>query len=240
MKTISQIKSEGLAALKGNWIPAVIVSLIYTVVALMCISPNFASGIFHHNVGEAVKQWNFKNMLDVYLKLSKLSSLSSFLAILVVNVLQVGLMNSFLHLYRNNDNALIRNMLSFSLKGYFHKVLGMLYMRILLFFWTLLLVIPGIIKTFSYAMTPYILNEYPDLGLRASITMSRKMMHGHKLDLLVLQISFLGWALVSLITFGIGLLWLIPYMQTSMAVFYEDVKAEYFGKYDPVQAPDEQ
>ena len=122
-------------------------------------------------------------------------------------------------------------MFSIAFKDYWHKVLGMLLMGIFIFLWTLLLVIPGIIKTFSYAMTPYILHEYPNVGVNDAIDISRKMMKGHKLDLFLLELSFIGWMILTAFSLGIGLLWLAPYMQTAHAGFYEEVKAEYIEKY---------
>lgn len=91
----------------------------------------------------------------------------------------------------------------------------------------LLFIIPGIVKSFSYAMTPYILEENPELSANEAIDRSRAMMKGHKFDLFWLYLSFIGWILLSILTLGIGLLWLAPYMQTATAAFYEDVKADY-------------
>lgn len=93
--------------------------------------------------------------------------------------------------------------------------------------WALLFIIPGIIKGYAYAMTPFILNDNPDLRANEAIELSMAMMNGHKWDLFCLKLSFIGWVLLCIFTFGIGYLWLIPYRYTSYAVFYEDVKAEF-------------
>lgn len=103
----------------------------------------------------------------------------------------------------------------------------MLLVFVYTFLWTLLFIIPGIIKGLSYALTPYILNDNPDLENNAVIELSMAMMNGHKWDLFCLQLSFIGWAILCSFTLGIGYLWLEPYMLTSYAEFYEDVKAEY-------------
>ena len=100
-------------------------------------------------------------------------------------------------------------------------------MYLFTFLWTLLFIIPGIIKAFSYAMSPYILEENPELSANEAIDRSRAMMKGHKFDLFWLYLSFIGWGFLCIFTLGIGLLWLMPYMQTAEAAFYEDVKAEY-------------
>lgn len=94
------------------------------------------------------------------------------------------------------------------------------------FLWSLLLLIPGIIKHYSYAMTDYILKEEPELKNNAAIERSMAMMEGNKMKLFMLDLSFIGWALLSIITFGIGFFFLQPYMQVSYAAFYEDLKAQ--------------
>lgn len=94
------------------------------------------------------------------------------------------------------------------------------------FLWTLLFIIPGIVKIYSYAMTPFLLAEYPDMTASQAITLSRKMMDGHKGDLFILGLSFFGWALLNLLTLGIGSLWLNPYINASYAAFYRQLQAE--------------
>ena len=92
------------------------------------------------------------------------------------------------------------------------------------FLWSLLLLIPGCIKAYSYAMTPYILKDNPEMKNNAAIEESMRIMDGHKLELFLLDLSFIGWALLSLLTCGIGFLWLTPYMNMARVNFYEDLK----------------
>ena len=101
---------------------------------------------------------------------------------------------------------------------------------IYIFLWALLLIIPGIIKALSYAMTPFILRDRPDLQYNGAIELSMAMMKGHKWDLFWLYLSFIGWAILCLFTFFIGYFWLEPYVTSTMANFYEEVKAEYEGR----------
>ncbi len=93
--------------------------------------------------------------------------------------------------------------------------------------WTLLLIIPGIIKIYSYAMTHFILKDDPQLRYNGAIEKSMDMMNGNKMKLFLLDLSFIGWALLCLLTLGIGFLFLIPYVKASHAAFYEDLKSEY-------------
>ena len=93
-----------------------------------------------------------------------------------------------------------------------------------IFLWSLLLLIPGCIKAYSYAMTPYILKDNPEMKNNAAIEESMRMMDGHKLELFLLDLSFIGWAILSILTCCIGFLWLVPYMNMARVNFYEDLK----------------
>jgi uncharacterized membrane protein len=99
---------------------------------------------------------------------------------------------------------------------------ALIIQEIYLFFWTLLLVIPGCVKHYSYAMTYFILKD-EGVTVDEAITRSRKLMHGHKFRLLLLDISFLPWCLLVVITFGLALLWVIPYILATKAAFYENL-----------------
>ena len=93
--------------------------------------------------------------------------------------------------------------------------------------WSLLLVVPGIIKRYSYAMTFYILADNPDMAASDAITYSREMMNGNKWRLFCLDFSFIGWILLSVLTCGILLFWVAPYMAVARAQFYDSLKSEW-------------
>jgi uncharacterized membrane protein len=112
------------------------------------------------------------------------------------------------------------------------KLVSMLLVGIYTFFWTILFYIPGIVKTYSYAMTPYILLDKPELSANEAITDSRMMMRGHKMELFLLDLSFIGWILLSILTFGILFIYVVPYMQAARAEFYRTLKGENEPKAD--------
>tara|TARA_Y100000588_G_scaffold17576_1_gene18251 strand:+ start:212 stop:847 length:636 start_codon:yes stop_codon:yes gene_type:complete len=93
--------------------------------------------------------------------------------------------------------------------------------------WTLLLVIPGIIAAYRYSQTFYVLMDDPDISAIDAIRKSSDMMSGAKMKLFMLHLSFIGWALLTIVTFGIGQLFLIPYVFVAQAFFYEDLKGAY-------------
>lgn len=100
-------------------------------------------------------------------------------------------------------------------------------MGILLLLWTLLLIIPGIIKSFSYAMVPYILKDNPDIGIIDAITKSRQIMDGNKWRLFKLFLSFIGWGILIILTFGLAVFWVGPYIDVAKACFYNEVSRKY-------------
>ena len=91
--------------------------------------------------------------------------------------------------------------------------------------WSMLFVIPGIVKSCSYAMAFYVKNDNPTLSANEAITESRRLMDGYKMQYFLLQLSFIGWIFVGSICFGIGSLWVAAYMEAAKAAFYEEVKA---------------
>lgn len=97
---------------------------------------------------------------------------------------------------------------------------------VFVFLWSLLLIIPGIIKALSYSMTFFILADNPNLKPQEAIEKSMDMMSGHKWSLFMLYLSFIGWFILSAITAGVGYFFLQPYLQMTMANFYEDLKLQ--------------
>ncbi len=98
------------------------------------------------------------------------------------------------------------------------------------FLWSLLFVIPGIIKSFAYSQAMYIVAENPGISSTEAIKKSEKMMEGHKMDYFVLVLSFYGWMLLGALTCGLLYIWLLPYMTMTMTNFYNNVKELYEAK----------
>ena len=90
--------------------------------------------------------------------------------------------------------------------------------------WTFLLIIPGIIASINYSMAYFIALDNPELGAMDVLRKSKEIMDGHKMDFFILILSFLGWAVIGIFTFGLLYLWLIPYMQVTIANFYDEIK----------------
>lgn len=106
-----------------------------------------------------------------------------------------------------------------------HKLGGYLWMELFIFLWSLLFFVPGIIKSLSYAMTPYLLDDCKNLPAKDALKVSMRMMKGHKWELFVFHLSFIGWHLLSVLTLGILTIFLVsPYQNTALAGYYEERK----------------
>ena len=109
---------------------------------------------------------------------------------------------------------------------YLSRVMTMFMMDLFIFLWTLLLIIPGIIKSYAYSMVPYLLASDPSLDYKQALSKSKELMAGNKGRLFVLDLSFIGWFLLGLLAFGIGIIFVIPYHTATRIEFFNDVYGE--------------
>ena len=219
MKTNQELKNSALAALKGNWAPAVLGAIFFTFATCLITSPGYCSNM-------AAFGMPFFNSINP--KLLKIFSNSSFLLnFFLLYPLSLGYSVAHKELLQNGDAAITRNTVRLAFSDYVRNAVSILLVYLYTLLWTLLFIVPGIIKGLAYSLTPFIVKDNPQLSPNQAINLSMKMMKGHKFDLFYLYLSFIGWILLAMLTLGIGLLWVIPYMQTSMAAFYLDVKNDY-------------
>ncbi|MGX5390140.1 DUF975 family protein [Bacillus thuringiensis] len=202
---ISDLKETALDSLEGNWGIAVGATLIIFILI---------------QVVGVVIDWGFSKIYDW----GEIGGLISFL---ITSPLTLGGYYLTLNIIRQ-EQPHISNIFIWCID--MRKLLNSFLVYLLLYFylilWTLLLIVPGIIKSISYTMTYFVLNDHPEYTMNQAITKSRHMMNGHKIKYMILYLSFVGWFMLSLITLGIGFLWLIPYFHTTKAAFYEDIAAK--------------
>ncbi len=113
---------------------------------------------------------------------------------------------------------------SFQNNAYLGAVKTMILKDVYLFLWSLLLIIPGIVKGYAYRMVPYILADNPNIGAQRAIDLSNQMTKGEKLNIFVLDLSFLGWVLLGALACGIGTLFVTPYIEATNAELYAVLK----------------
>ncbi len=144
--------------------------------------------------------------------------------------LSMGVISFFIKLSRNQFVELAEVFSKF--KTIWLKSIGLnLWIFLKTFLWSLLFVIPGIIASISYSMAYYIMAEDEQVGINQAVEISKAMMKGYKMQYFVLSLSFIGWAILCAIPCGLGFLWLMPYMQTTMSNFYNKVSANYCANY---------
>ena len=219
MKTNQDYKNAALSVLNGNWAPVVVATIVMYIVTF--VIQLFTSFIC------LLADPNTQQQLSIVLYI-----VTMVIPMFVITPLSVGYYNALNNLYLAGDDKVTSNMFKIGYSRVLRYVGGMLLMGIYIFLWMLLLVVPGIIKAIAYSLTPYILKDYPELSVNQAINLSVKMMKGHKMRYFLLTLSFIGWGLLGILTLGIGYIWLTPYMYTTTAAFYQDVKNEYIANGD--------
>lgn len=108
----------------------------------------------------------------------------------------------------------------FKNRRYWNIFCTMLYRSVINFLWYLLLIVPGIIKSYAYAMVPYILADNPEIHYHRAVQLSNEMTRGHKFDMFVLDLSFIGWYLLGALACGVGVYFVNPYRDATLAELY--------------------
>jgi hypothetical protein len=119
---------------------------------------------------------------------------------------------------------------AFKKERYMDIIKAMLYRGVLNFCWYLLFIIPGVIKFFAYIMVPYILAENPNIGYKRALELSNEMTYGHKLNIVILRLSFLGWYCLGFLCCCVGVAFVVPYENATMAELYLVLKNQAINK----------
>jgi uncharacterized membrane protein len=155
------------------------------------------------------------------------ASIPILIGLLIMGPLTVGLSYALIDVVENPNGSDNYEFLFEGFKQSFvTSFLAILLVHVFTFLWSLLFIIPGIIKALSYSMTAYLIAENPTIDPMDAIDKSQEMMRGHKLELFMLYFSFIGWYLLGIITFGLAIFYIIPYVQTSVANFYIELRGK--------------
>lgn len=150
--------------------------------------------------------------------------LGSVISLLITGPFALGLAIVFLKLVRGeevNVELMFEGFKDFT-RSFIAGVLVYIYIGL----WCLLLIIPGIIASYAYSMTFFILADNHNLTANEAIKASKELMQGHKTELFMLDLSFIGWILLGILSCGIGFLWISSYIYTARAIFYHEIKGE--------------
>lgn len=194
IKPNSEIRAAARENLKGNWGTAVLLFLIYGIIA---------------GIPGAIPY------------------IGPVISILIIGPLMLGLIGCFVRLIRSEPFQFEGMFDGF--KNFTTAFVLQLLITVFTLLWSLLLWIPGIIAAYRYSMAFYILNDNPQMPAKEALEESKKMMNGFKGKLFLLHLSFIGWFFLCLLTLGIGFLWLMPYIQTAQAHFYQNLKDAHYA-----------
>ncbi|MDN4526078.1 DUF975 family protein [Fictibacillus fluitans] len=208
---IREIKKEALIALENKWGFAVLLTVIL--------------GIFTFIIPELLSVYASGGWYNYYLGDTFEGDITSLIVGLILYPAVIGYSWVFIGLIRREPQS-VKSMFSpFGEIGTFLKLIGTtILVWLFTALWTVLLIVPGIIKGIAYSQTYYVLKDNPDLPVLQAITESRRLMDGYKWKFFLLQLSFIGWIILATIPFGLGFLWLTPYMTASSAEFYNEIR----------------
>lgn len=217
------MKVEARAQLSGNWKEAVLLSLV----------PVLFSVFFVRDLNQSIENqtvWN--NVINLFLQM-------------VQGFLMTGVSFTFLDFIRDRGpiEPLRGSVQAFQGKYFTNLFLLKVLKNVYLFLWTLLLIVPGLIKTYSYSQAERIYKDKVDLTgeiprAKDCLRESQEMMDGRKLDLFTLDLSFIGWYFLGFLTLGIGFLWITPYTEMSQTVFYQNTLHQEQGRNEPLVSSD--
>lgn len=251
MKTASEFRAEARAALQNNWLTAIAVSAVALLLGAngdggidfninvdtsTGVSADFSAlgqDIFSFQHGDLVST-GLLTGIAVWAIIAAIAAIA--LSVIVGGTLRVGYARYQLGLIRQESPRFETLFSYFYHSQWKTAALAALLQGLYVLLWSLLLIVPGVMASYSYAMTEYILSDHPELSAQEAIAQSKAMMAGNRWRLFCLDLSFIGWQILSsLVPLSIGAIVLSPYTQTARAAFYRDLTASPIDGGEPAQ-----
>ena len=231
-----ELKEKAKLRLKANYWKAVLVGLLAVFVgggssAMSGVtsgmssaeSSNMAGSAFADGIGHIPVAGIIAMTIFLLIFFMIIFVIAFALQILLINPLEVGRDRFF---YRDlGENADIKEVCYAFDRGYKNSVKVLFFRDLYTMLWSLLFIIPGIVKSYEYRMIPYILSENPNMDKQEAFAMSKQMMNGNKWNAFVLDLSFLGWFILTAFTCGIlGIFYVNPYYYATDAELYQAIR----------------
>lgn len=251
MWTRAELKTRAKACLKKYYWMAFLASLIVTILGggtaggsgfrFGVNRVSSGGGTQSDSLAQLQETWqNFLNNMDLRSTLVVASVVGSVILVawlvaicwdtFFVNMIRVGSCRYFMESRAKQESAGLGKLFYGFSCGHYLNVAKVMFLRgLFTFLWTLLLVIPGIIKSYEYLMVPYILAENPDINYKDALSMSKRMMQGEKWNAFVLGLSFILWELLGLLLCCIGGVFVTPYINTTFAELYAVLRTKVSG-----------
>ena len=223
-----ELKAKGKTAFKANYWKSVLSALLLSIAAggaAFVTANGTDKDELSSQLGNLTDAQVFAVLMIVLGVVATIVLVAAIIRIFLLNPLEVGCQRFFVE---NSKNPAELSELGFGFKNHYGNVVATILLRdVFLFLWSLLFVIPAIVKTYSYRMVPYIVAENPDMKATDAITLSRNMMKGHKWNAFVLDLSFIGWYLLSCLTLGLlAFFYVSPYHYATNAELYNALKSK--------------
>lgn len=215
MRLYSEYRAMARETLENRWGDGAMMALIILGITIVCAVPSVLGPVL-----------GLSEMSSILFSSSS-DGLTTLISLLVVSPLEFAMYNVLLAMARGQQEeyTAVGTMFQFFKADWVRYVKAIILEMVIIIPVSLItLGIGGIILSYAYQMVPYLLRDYPEIGAREALRLSRELMKEHKWDLFVLQFTFIGWIILSILTAGIGFLWLMPYMATAQAYFYQDLK----------------
>ncbi len=241
MWSISEVKKRGWRQIGMYYWPAFLLLILFGIAGRFENSMNIhmeravywivqeglVHGLLHGGLLHGFELPDFGHMAESFfygvLALSGLVGIG--IKIFIVNPMEVGCRRFFMESRELNRSARIDRLLFAFISGSYLNVVKIMFLRdLFISLWTLLLIVPGIVKSYEYAMIPYILSENPEADQSEVFAATKEMMQGNKIQLFVFYLSFIGWVLLGTLFFGIGMLFVNPYIRAAEAEVYSELR----------------
>lgn len=218
MLKAKDFRAQARAALKGKWVQAIIAGLIASLLGGGIFYGGYTGGGSGDSVKESLSDFSIEVLITALVVVLVVAAVG----LLIGSLVGLGYAKFNLALFENEK---VSFKMIFSEKNRYKDCFCLYLLQIVyITTGTICFVIPGLIAFYANIMGPYIMAENPELSAREALKKSREMMKGNKWRLFCLSFSFILWDILATLTFGIGHLFLRPYVETAGAAFYRELK----------------
>lgn len=211
--------------LSGRWTLPVLITLFISIITLIFSIPDIMT-LLRSGYFAAIASGDMSELIDSAEKISSSSSfITSMIQMVVSSILAVASLNVYIAMSRSPEPVSFGKFIE-GFNNWARATLGILWTFLWTFLWTLLFIIPGIIKSLAYSQMFYIIAEYKEVSVTKAMKISIEITKGHKWDLFVMYLSFIGWDILCAFTLGIGNLWLTPYKNMTYTNAYHSLLKE--------------
>lgn len=224
--TAKEFRTMARNVLKGKWKTAIIVTVLASILGALTLADTLIKFEFENETGMVVKilekySYTLIEAGGTATILAVIGLVWTIITLVIGGAITLGYGQFYQNLVRQQE-AEVGTLFVHKNKLWHGFCLGF-WQILYIFLWSLCLIIPGVIAGLNYSMAVYVANDHPEMTAREALAVSKKMMKGNRWRLLRLELSFFGWAILSVFTLGFGSFVLTPYQETARALFYQDL-----------------